>query len=280
MALCEGADIYLVDPQYWKDNKVHSVPPSERHTHPNVCFPGMNRSTIPDLYSSAGTLLSNTDYTNNVAASLANLGPSQGFDFAALERLMQYASSHIIPMKEETQYVVLLSPVQASQLRRDPDFLATNMHADKRGSENRALSGVIGNWQGFKFIEDKRSPIFHLDSSKRGFEYVTYETGTKIDRYDGIASIGRKGKAAQGTATGSCEVARVVGAGAIGVPLVDGSNLTFKEEPSDFGDFGEICGRKNTGHCRLDFKNEDESTLENTSSALFFTATPASFTAA
>ena len=269
-ALCEGYDIYLTEPQFWQDYELQNTPPVSKFTHPNICFPGMTRSTMPILD------MDNSTYTTNVTNSLGNLVIGDVFDMTALEELMDYARGHIIPLSEgDTQYVVLLSRVQASQLRTDSKFLKTNMAGDKRGEENRAISGVIGTWQGFKFIEDIRSPIFALNGTKQGFNYVTYENGTTVDRFSGIASLPR---AAKGTgATGTCEVARILGLGAVGVPMLDGSNLSFEEEATDFKEFGEICGRKNTGHCRLDFKSTGGTELENKSSALFFTSTPSNF---
>jgi len=278
-AICEGADIYLTEPEYWQDYELQNTPPVVKFTNPNVCFPGMNASTLPTFPTTAPILseANNTAYTNSIADKLgAALSVDSKFSFVALTKLMKYVRGHIIPMSEgDVQYVVLLSHVQAAQLRGDSDFLSVNMNADKRGDDNRALSGVIGTWQGFRFIEDIRSPIFKLDSASRGFKYVTYENGTTVDRLNGIAALDRVAKGSG--AVGTCEVARVLGVGAIGVPMVDGSNLTFEEESTDFKEFGEICARKNMGHCRLDFNSGDNSILENKSSALFFTATPTDF---
>ena len=275
-AICEGADIYLTDNQFWEEYEVTNTAPVKALIHPNAVFPGMTRSSMPELS------LANATYKSNLVNSLSGLSSSDAFGYEALCHLMEYARSHIKPIQSgDTQYIVLLSHVQAAQLRKDPEFIAINMGADNRGESNRVLSGVIGTWQGFKFIEDLRSPIFHLDGAwdekAPGFEYVTYKTGTKIDRFSGIASLERKAKGAVASATGTCEVARILGNGAIGVPLVNGHNLTFKDEPTDFGDFGEICGRKNTGHCRLDFKSGNGKILENESSALYFTSTPSGF---
>jgi len=268
-AICEGADIYLTEPQFWQDYPLQNTPPVSKFTHPNICFPGMTRSNMPEL-----VIGDNDAYTGNVVDSLSGLAVGDEFDMRALEDLMKYARGHIIPLSDgAVQYVVLLSSVQASQLRKDKDFLSTNMAADKRGEDNRALSGVIGTWQGFRFIEDLRSPVFNLDDAS--FKYVTYENGTTVDRFSGIAALDRVAKG--DGATGTCEVARILGVGAIGVPMVDGSNLSFEEESTDFKEFGEICGRKNTGHCRLDFKSTGGKELENKSSALYFTSTPANF---
>jgi N4-gp56 family major capsid protein len=277
-AICEGADIYLTEPEYWIDYELQNTPPVVKFTNPNVCFPGMNASTIP-VFPTAAPILSeanNAAYTNSIADKLgAALSVDSKFNMNALNKLMKYVRGHIKPIDGKTQYIVLLSSVQAAQLRGDPDFLSVNMNADERGDDNRAISGVIGTWQGFKFIEDMRSPIFTLDSANRGFKYVTYENGTTVDRLNGIASLPREAKGS-GT-VGTCEVARVLGVGAIGVPMVDGHNLSFEEESTDFKEFGEICARKNMGHCRLDFSSGDNSILENKSSALFFTATPTDF---
>jgi|GEM_PF-4556781 len=278
-AICEGYDIYLTEQMFWDGHEFQLTPAATTRIHPNVSFLNMTRSTMPALYDSSGNLLANGDYTNNVTASLRNLSADDKFNFDALTQIMEYARGHIKPIeKGSTQYIVLLSYVQAAQLRKDERFLDINMAADKRGEDNRALSGVLGTWQGFTFIEDRRSPIF--DIASKSFKYVTYENGTTVDRFSGLASLPRLSKGAALSSSGTCEVARVLGNAAIGIPMVDGSNLSFKDEPTDFEEFNEICGRKNSGHCRLDFYNGTETTLENESSALFFTGTPATFTQA
>jgi len=274
MALLEGGDRYILWDRYWQNYKEKKQALAKRRIHPNIAYAGMNTAISRNF----ATYDWNTDM-NAVIAALTPLTATNGFSLAALDGAARYASRFVKPLTnmsaggQKVNYIMLISPMQATQLMQDRAWVDLMMGAEKRGPENRAISGILGVRHGVLVIEDMRSPILNLNT--RGFEYVTPMEASSKDPFYGFGKLNRAQKG-NGTATGSMEIGRILGEGAIGVPLVH--DIKFETDSTDFGFNKELCGIKAAGYNRLDFEglNKDNSLkVENISSALYFTPTPA-----
>jgi len=274
-ALIEGGDRYITNAEgdrFWKDYEEMTTPPHVRRLHPNIAYKGMT-----------AVWTRGNDFDADVTAlktELAKLTPDSGFTLAALEGAIEYTHKFITPLKmaagsEAVRYIMLLSPYQASQLAKDPEWKDLMKSAEKRGPDNRALSGILGVYGNVLLITDQRSPIFNLSTGK--FEYVTPTAAAERDNFYGYGRLNRAIKGAANVATGSMEIARILGAGALGCPIKGAGTIEFKERDADFEFEKEVCGMVEAGYNRLDFKGMEgnKEIIRNVSSALYFTSTPA-----
>jgi hypothetical protein len=273
-ALCDGASEFLTEQKYWVDYSEVTTPQIAKKLHPNLTWTG-----------ATSALTRGSDYAGDIAnlvTALGNLTDANTFGLAALDGAIQYAHRHIVPLKWSSQggpvnYIILISPMQAQDLAKDQEWVSLVQGADRRGPDNRALTGIIGRRGDALVIEDQRSPIFHLSASETGstgFEYCDNRAANAIDAFYGIGNLARAAKGSG--AVGTCEVARLLGRGAIGVPMING--LSYKLETKDFEMQRELCGKMDIGHQRMDFLGKDKvsgaTTVYNCSSGLYFTSTP------
>jgi len=272
-ALIEAGDRYLTDSQYWAENQELKTAPVKKIIHPNIAFTSMTpgaltRSLNYDTYN----------YANDMTAlvnALSMLTPDHVFNLDALDAAIDYAASRIAPLSWEAEggqkieYVILISPRQARQLKRDQEWKDVMASAEVRGPKNRAISGIIGTRTGALVVEDSRSPVLSLDN--KAFRYMTVKEANTMDNFYGLGALQRTVKGPSGSATGTMEIARILGRGAIGIPKV--SDVQYEQEDTDFKMREELCGELNIGHNRMDFKGL-EGRMKNISSALYFTSTP------
>jgi hypothetical protein len=273
-ALCDGSSQYLTDAQYWEDYKDVKTPQITKALHPNLTWTG-----------ATSALNRGADYAGDIAnliTALGSLSAANVFSLSALDGAIQYAHRHIVPLKWSSEggqinYIILISPMQAQDLMKDQEWVNITLNADKRGPKNRALTGIIGRRGDALVIEDQRSPIFHLDTNTdfgaTGFEYCDQQAASDKDSFYGIANLNRVTKGSG--AVGTCEVARLLGRGAIASPLING--LSYEVKESNFNKQQETAGSMDIGHQRMDFvgRNSDGTQkTENASSGLYFTATP------
>jgi len=274
MALLEGGDRYILWDKYWADYKEKKQAQAKKRIHPNIAYAGMNGAITRNFasYSYANDM-------NAIVNTFATIQPNVKFDLDALDGAARYASRFIKPLTnmsaggQKVNYVMLISPMQATQLMQDAAWVDLMRGAEKRGPENRAISGILGVRHGVLVIEDMRSPILNLSSKE--FEYVTPMEANKKDGFYGFGKLTRTQKGS-GSATGSMEIGRILGQGAIGAVLVH--DTKFETNETDFGFSKELCGIQASGYNRLDFEglNDDGSLkVDNISSALYFTPTPA-----
>jgi len=273
-ALLEGGDRYITDSTFWDGYEDKKQAPHTKRLHPNIAWKGMKAGQFTRGADFAA------DKTNLKTALGTNLAPESKFDLNALNGSIDYAYRFIAPLNmsagnNAVVYVMLLSPYQALQLARDSDWKSLMTNAEKRGPENRAISGILGIHRGVLLIEDQRSPIFNLSTGE--FEYVTPMEAAKVDSFYGHGKLNRAEKGAGTSATGSVEIARIMGAGALGCPMK--GKVEFDEDSRDFGKVKEICASVECGYNRLDFfgkdvYNNNAIVVKNVSSALYFTSTP------
>jgi hypothetical protein len=274
-ALCDGGSEFLTDSKYWVDYGETTTAPVTKKLHPNLTWTG-----------ATSALARGADYAADIAnliTALGNLTAANTFGLAALDGAIHYAHRHVTPLRWASQggtvnYIILISPMQAQDLSKDQEWVSLVQGADRRGPDNRALTGIIGRRGDALVIEDQRSPIFHLsdaETGSTGFEYCDNRAANAIDAFYGVGNLARVAKGSG--AVGTCEVARLLGKGAVGVPMV--SDLTYNIETKDFDMQRELCGEMNIGHQRMDFAGKDPvtkaATVYNASSGLYFTSTPA-----
>ncbi len=264
MALLEGGDRYITNDDYWKDYTEQKTAPRAKSIHPNIAYPGMSAAI-----TRSATYATDMD---NIVNELKDIPGSARFSLASLDGCVDYAQ-RLKPLNysangNKVDYLILVSKEQARQLRRDPEWIELMKSAEKRGPDNRALSGILGVYLNALVIQDIRSPILNLNAKK--FEYVTpVEANLDADKFYGYAKLNRK----QGE---TMEIARVLGAGAIGCPLV--YDIQWSENKRDHGYQNELCGEIARGFNRLDFRGKEKdgsAKIKNISSALYFTPTPA-----
>jgi len=277
MAILEAGDRYITDDQFWQDYQDMQTAPVKKVIHPNIAYFSM--TAAPSRATLGTTSYNYTADMQTIVTALANLGPTNGFNLAALDNAINYASRFVAPLNwsagsETVNYIILVSPMQARQLITDQTWIDLMRGAERRGPDNRAISGIIGTRLGALIVEDQRSPILDLAAQK--FQYVTVAEAQTVNSFYGLGALNRSEKGAAGTPTGTMEIARILGRGALGVPTVH--DISFKEEIRDFEHEVELCGSLSIGHNRMDFRGKHHTsgaeTLRNISSALYFTATP------
>lgn len=272
MALTEGGDRYLIDNQYWQDNTDLTTAPVTRALHPNIAYRGM----------SAGFTRSATYATDvaNLAAAMASMTVSSMFNKDALVKAINFARAFVTPLvgwksgNNGISHVIMISEIQAQQLQNDSNWNDLWSSAGERGVTNRAISGVIGGpFMGCLVVVDPRAPIFRLDAGSIGFEYVTPMLGATFNSLTGLQNLTRIAKGAASVQTGTCEVCRILGAGAIGMPHP--MDLTYTTEDRDYKFRTGLAAEEMIGHVRLDYTDSTGAGKRCPGSALYFTATPA-----
>jgi len=273
MALLEGGDRYITEDEYWAGSYTEmQAAPLKKSIHPNIAFPGLTSAI-----TGRNAAYYHTDMDAIINALTPLTADNHKFNLAALDGAIDYAHRFVKPVNmqggsQQISYVILVSPMQALQLARDQVWIDLMRTAEKRGPDNRALSGIIGMRKDALVIEDMRSPILNLES--RAFEYVTPMEAATLDSFYGRGKLNRKVKGS-GTMSGTMEIARILGSGAIGVPMV--KDISFSLEERDHGFQKELCSSIECGYNRLDFKGKNEQgedTLRNISSALYLTPNP------
>lgn len=280
-ALIEGACSILTDSQYWVDNEVTDMRSAvvAKSLHPSIFFKG-----IAGAITRSATYA--TDLSNVITAAKA-MAPTAGFDNAAAMNFAMLLQGSKRPLKgykvlgKQVNYIVLLSDLQAMQLAADSTWKSDVQQADERGGDNRAITGILGIKWGVLFVNNRRSPVLSLDTdanagTTQGIMYLKPETeAAATSDYGylmGTEIVPRKVKGAAGTATGTCEIAIGLGAGAIIAPLVQ--DVQYKSEKDDY-DFREsFCVEVMEGGQRGEFVTP-AGAVKNFSSALYLTATPA-----
>lgn len=254
-------------------------------TGPSHASAAMSRKFHPNFYangaSSAVTYSTtlNTHEGNIQTAADALTTSQNAFDLDAVESIAELAHETIIPLGWRTKgelinYVCLISPYQARDLRRDSEWKELFAAADVRGDLNRAISGVFGVYRNVLWIVDERSPIWNTGGSANA--YVCYKTPacTKAIPFQNAAeaTISRSGKTA--ASSGTVEMARLLGKRAIGRTMPLKNRLVRDSDDYDFF-HGAACDWA-WGAARLDYDihTPTSTSYVNDSSFVYMTATP------
>lgn len=249
-----------------------------KRSHPNLYIQGHGRVTHS---SGWGT----SDYENAVRAGLSTLSTSQSGDYFntnSLENMVYLARKHKIqPLKVGAYevYVVFIHSSQAWQLFKDPNFVEPVKLAWERGKDNPLFTGLLEGmiWKGALIIIDDTIPPAYINGDA-GFVSSMSTTGDN----NGVMYFNTNTYMSNPTPTGFRRPAILVGQGAITCGYA--SELGFETEEADYSQFLADGADMIVGFERADIYDDDGYFgtrglfLENTSSLVYFTASPDNIT--
>jgi hypothetical protein len=269
-AIMRGADEFLTLQAYWNGQTLTSPPVTESY-HPNIFIAG-----------GSGLVTWNaTDATYGAAIQAAAkvLAPANTFNLAAMDSMIFQAdySAGVKLQKlgwksgnNSVQYVGLLSEAQSRQVTTatgSGTWSELMRDAGARGVDNRAISGVLGVYKRTLWLTDERAPLWDCTAATSDVDRVQYY---KIED-ERVPTV----KGATTVETGTCEMARMCGQGAIGAAKI--KDLDFVNKDFDYGFSHGLAASQACGAERMDLINTSISAKPlNQSSFLYYTATPAS----
>lgn len=266
-SLCEGCDEWLSETEYWQDSEYGSEinAPCVKVLHPNQYVESTSAKVVwdPDYATAEG----------NLQTAVTTIAPTDTFGLGSLDRIQLIASRDINPLggyggNNEVKWILKLSDSQWFDLVADTgtgSFRDLLKYQEK--GFNMFLHGHVGVYKNMLIMVSQRNPVYDLtaDAGSR-FEYVT-SAGDQRNRTvttDGV------------TADGSCEIAGLLGLGAIALAEIE--ELDFVRKGFDY-DFSQgMTGTRSRGTERMDL-DVDASAIGadrfNESSFLYYTATSA-----
>lgn len=266
-ALVEGGDILLTDSTYWTGSTFSSAPVTVA-IHPKVFV-----DSASDFVTWNNTYAT---YESAIESAAGAMSVSNTMTVAKVARIANIASRKVSPLGwsykgQAVNWILKISPIQAYQLSQDATavsgFVARAGAAEDRGMDNRALTGIIGVWFGVLVIEDQRAPIYtHAATSGTRFGY--YRPDYSINAEPTRTAHG------SGAATGTCEIAMLLGDKAIANAMPMLPNIV-KKDSTDYNFSKDMAIRAKMGFQRPDFRGTGVTTQPtNESSFLYLTATP------
>lgn len=262
-AVCQGADEYLTETEYWKGDAI-PTPPVTIATHPYVYVRGAN--ALPAWSSNNDTYVTNIKGVINNAAIT-----SQVFNKDTLDKIATVASKTVKPLNWKSgsntiKWILKITELQAEQLTTTTtgeSWSSLFREAGKRGVENRAITGVIGVYKGMMVVTDERAPLFNADPAVAAADSFQYITPWGDDR----------SPVTKTDTTGTMEVAQILGRGTLGCAIV--KKLKFNKQGKDYDFSTGFEARRSTGDTRMDFFNPLDTAAKpmNWSSALYMTPT-------
>ncbi|MCP3683429.1 MAG: DUF4043 family protein [bacterium] len=268
--LCE-ADEFLTESEYWQGETLTSAPVAKTH-HPSVL---VNGASAPVTYNS-----NQTTYGGAIKTAADGItGALNPFDLAALDSCIFQADSGANNKLQKLSwksgnrsinYVLKLSETQAQQLTTTTGsgtWRELMQDAGARGVDNRAISGILGNYKRTLIIVDERAPLFDTSVAATADPAAQYQF-YKIED-------GRTPAEHTGAGVGTCEVAAMLSKAAIGAAKV--KDLNFTNKTFDYS-FVEGMAASQAGGCeRMDLKTSVSTARPlNQSSFLYLTGTPGS----
>jgi hypothetical protein len=130
--------------------------------------------------------------------------------------------------------------------------------------DNRAISGVIGVYKRTLWLSDERAPIWDTTTATSNTDRIEFY---KIQD-------GRTPVAKTTTGSGTVELSRMLGKGAVGAATI--KDLDFVEKDFDYGFSKGLAAQQAVGCERMDLVNTALTAKPlNQSSFVYATATPA-----
>jgi len=292
-ALIAGADEFLTESEYWTGDSITS-PPVSKSLHPNLFYSGQGTTAIAHVGTWATDVAALRTALNTLYTTTAVNAGTYKFTKARLDKVLSRASQFVSQLNwkmgdgQTVRWIVVLSRTQADELRSDTasgGWYDLFKEAGSRGVKNRTITGILGYYQGALLVVNERQPLFNCTvsgfSADSAFQYVKpwNDDGSSSSIYTGDNRIPTvKSGTNDSDGAGTCEVAMVLGLGAIGCAEV--RKLSFNNEDSDYMFNKMYEARKSDGAQRLDFSQAalssfDSSSVVNWSSMLFFSPTPA-----
>jgi hypothetical protein len=268
-ALLCGADEFLTETEYWTGETLTTPPVTKTH-HPSVL---VNGQAAPVTYNT-----NQTTYGAAIKTAADTMVAANDFSLAELDSMVKQADTGTNNKLQKlgwksgsksVNYVGKLSETQAQQLTTATGtgtWRELMTDAGKRGVDNRAISGVIGNYKRTLWIVDERAPLFDTTVT------ATADPAAQFQFYK--ITDGRSPVAHTGAGVGTCEVASMLGKGAIGAAKI--KDLDFVDKDFDYGFSHGLAASQSCGCERMDLVNTALTSRPlNQSSFMYLTSTPA-----
>lgn len=260
-SMIDGAEVGLTDTSAWQDSEYGSDidAPLIPVLHPNIYMQGVAaKNTWSATYATA--------VTNLATAIDTEMTSSHGFQLASLDRIHLLASRNIAAIGgmagvNEIKWVLVLSDAQWYDLSVESTTGWRDLLKYTDKGTDRMLNGFHGVYKNMAIFVNQRQPLFNVSGSTAGaFQYIT------------PASDGRT-RVAKGSNTGTCEIAMLLGAGALGMAEIE--ELDFEKKGFDYNFNTGMCGHRTKGVQRIDLDNTVAPTTArvNESSFLYLTST-------
>lgn len=267
-AMVAGCDEFLDSADAWENSEYGSEinAPMSTVLHPNIYWwndtAGLTKNTWNATYATAVTNLATA-----VDAATA-MDSADYFSTKTADAIHLKAARLIIPLggmggNNEVKWVLKISDAQWYDWTTDTTSSVgwRDLMKYTEGGFDRLFNGYMGVYKNMMIIVDQRSPLFNVSSATVGaFQYITplADNRTRVAKADN---------------TGTCEVAMLMGRGALGMADVMEMDLVRKSRDYEF--VKSICGHRKRGTVRLDLDATVATTSArvNESSLLVLTST-------
>lgn len=247
-SMVDGCDEFLDSAAAWESSEYGSEisAPLSKVLHPNTYWwndaAGLTKNTWNATYATANTSLA------TAVDAAAAMDSADGFTTKTADAIHLKASRTIIPLggmeggkaEGEVKWVLKISDAQWYDWTTDTTASVgwRDLMKYSEGGFDRLFNGYMGVYKNMMIIVDQRSPLYNVTSATVGaFQYIT------------PLSDGRT-RVAKGDNTGTCEVAMLMGRGALGMADVMEMDLVRKSRDYEF--VKSICGHRKRGTMRLD----------------------------
>lgn len=260
-SMLEGADPYLTESEYWDGAEPASQlsAPEAEVLHPNIYVDGVAaKVTYNATYATHETSL------NGDADGMAT---TNIFDLAALDRIALLASRTTLAMDglagTKAKWVLKLSDAQWYQLSTESSTGWRDMLKYTEKGFDRMIDGAQGVYKDMMILVDQRAPLWDLAAS----------AGSRAKYITSAADNRTRAQKTNGNPDGTCEIAMLMGAGALAKAEI--KELDFTKKGFDYDFSTGTCGMRAEGTVRMDFDSGTTATSAriNQSSFLYFTAT-------
>lgn len=263
-SLCEGCDEWLSESSYWEGSEYGSeiTTPCTKVVHPNIYVDGTaSKVTWSETYATAMASLS---------TAAGGLASTNIFTIGVMDKIHLYATRTIAPLdglngNSEVKWVLKISDGQWYQLTSDTTSGTSWKDLLKYTEKGfpMMMSGHVGVYKNMLILVSQRSAIFKCDaSSGEEFQYYTSAGDGRTRTQTTNAS----------TEDGTCEIAALMGLGAIGMAEIE--EVDYEKKGFDY-DFSQgMCGTRSRGCERMDLDTTQTPTSGriNESSFLYLTA--------
>ena len=269
-AMTRGADEYLTETRYWLGETLTTPPVTASH-HPSIF---VNGGSDKVAYSAV-----DATYDTAIEAAADDMAVTNSFGLAELDSMVFLADSSKDSKLQKLSwtsgggsrsinYVGKLTEQQARQLTTATGagtWRELMSDAGSRGVDNRAITGVLGNYKRTLWIVDERAPLMNVAATTPATRFQYYKIQ---DERVPLPTTGA------GNDDGTAEVAVMMGKAAIGAAKI--KDLDFVNKDFDYGFSHGLAASQSCGAERMDLVNTAISTRPlNQSSFLYLTATPA-----
>lgn len=240
-SMVDGCDEFMDSAAAWESSEYGSEisAPLSKVLHPNTYYwtTKLNLNTWNATYATANTSLATAIDTEMTS--------SHGFTTATADAIHLKAARTIVSLggvggNSEVKWVLKISDAQWYDWTTDTTASVgwRDLMKYTEGGFDRLFNGYIGVYKNMMVIVDQRSPLYNVSGSTAGaFQYITPLADNRT-------------RVAKGSNTGTCEVAMLMGRGALG--LADVMEMDLVRKSRDYEFVKSICGHRKRGTMRLD----------------------------